>query len=190
MTKDQLLELGLTEDTAEGVLKLAQAAGETAAQKQEQALATTQAELASLKNQLGEANKQIEGFKSMDIEGIRKAAEDYKAKFEAGEKQHKADMEALQFDYALSDSLKGAKARNVKSVKALLDMEGLKLSGGEIIGLKEQLEKIKTDNGFLFEDDTPPPRVLGAAQTLKTNGAPKSYSEAVQFLQNNPGAKL
>lgn len=39
-----------------------------------------------LQKQLTEANKQIDGFKGMDIEGVQRSADDWKAKFEAAEK--------------------------------------------------------------------------------------------------------
>ncbi len=54
----------------------------------------------------------------------------------------------MKFDYALTAALTGAKARNSKAVKALLDMDGLKLNDGKIIGLDEQLSQIKEENAF------------------------------------------
>lgn len=45
-------------------------------------LTAKESEIEDLKKQLESANKQIDEFKGMDIEGIRKAADDYKSKFE------------------------------------------------------------------------------------------------------------
>jgi len=122
-----------------------------------------------LKTQLSEAGKTIDGFKAMDIDGIKQAAEDYKAKAEKAEADRTADISKLQFDHALDGALSGVKAKNAKAVKALLDMGGLKLNGEEIVGLKEQLDKIKTDNDYLFEGEKPAPGIfagkLGGAGT-------------------------
>ncbi|NLY77321.1 MAG: hypothetical protein GX080_04430 [Tissierellia bacterium] len=49
----------------------------------------------------------------------------------------------MKFDYALEKALTVAKARNIKAVKALLDLENLKLADDKILGLDEQLKKSK-----------------------------------------------
>lgn len=104
-----------------------------------------------LAEQLSEANGQIDAFKGMDIDGIKKSAEDWKVKAIQAESKRKADMEALQFDYALNGALGNAKAKNAKAVRALLDMDALTLNDGEIIGLSDQLEKIRSENDYLFD---------------------------------------
>jgi len=115
---------------------------------------TKSAEIDGLKTQLNEANKQIESFKGMDIEGIKKAADEYKSKAEQAEVEAKKQIEKLQFDHSLETELQKAGARNPKTVKALLNMESLKNADGTIIGLKEQLEKLKTDEAYLFNEET------------------------------------
>lgn len=68
------------------------------------------------------------------------------------------EIEKLKFDYALEKAMGAAKAKNTKAVMALLDMEGLKQNGDEIVGLNEQIEKLKKENDFLFDTEpTPPP---------------------------------
>ena len=69
---------------------------------------TLEAEKESLAGQLGEANRQIEDFRDTDIEGIKQAADDWKTKAEAAEAKAKADVEKLQFDYALNAALTGS----------------------------------------------------------------------------------
>lgn len=142
---------------------------------------TQKTELEGLKTQLADANKQIEEFKGMDIDGIKKAAEDYKTKFEQAEADSKAKIEAMQFEHALDSALSGVKAKNPKAVKALLDMEGLKLNNGEVIGLKEQLEKIKADNDYLFESDKADPTIV-----KPTPGATVTGDDAVRSVMGLP----
>ena len=102
-------------------------------------------------SQLETANKKLEGF-------------DPEWKIKAQQAQENADkaVEKVKFDYALSAALNKAKAKNNIAVKALLNMDGLKLSGDEIVGLNEQLDKIKSENGYLFNaDSTAPPPSFG-----------------------------
>ncbi|MFP3398821.1 phage scaffolding protein, partial [Brevibacterium sp. SIMBA_078] len=53
------------------------------------------------------------------------------------EYQQKLDKQA--FDFALESALRDAKAKNIKAVKANLNVDGLKLSDDKVIGLDEQL---------------------------------------------------
>lgn len=111
-----------------------------------------------LKEQLAAANKQIEEFRGLDVEGVQRKADEWKAKFEQAEKDAQARIDKLQFDHALEAALSGAKARNTKAVAALLDMDSLKLADGKLEGLDKQLEAIRADNGYLFEDETQKPQ--------------------------------
>lgn len=122
---------------------------------------TAKTESDALKAQLTEANKAIEAFKGMDIEGVKKSADEWKAKAESAQAEAAAQIAALKFDHALGDALTGAKAKNAKAVKALLNTELLKLADdGTVSGLKEQLDKIKSEADYLFESDTPQPKIV------------------------------
>lgn len=109
-------------------------------------------EITGLKTQLKDANKQIEDFKGMDIEGIKKAADDWKVKAEKAESDAQKQISELQFNHSLEAELSKAGARNPKTIKALLDMDKLKNADGNIIGLKEQLDNLKKDESYLFNE--------------------------------------
>ncbi|MGL5512285.1 MAG: phage scaffolding protein [Sporomusa sp.] len=118
-----------------------------------------EAERDGLKTQLGEAGKQIEAFKGMDIDGIKKAADDYKAAAKKAQDDADAKIAAMQFDYALERELTSAKVRDPKVVTPLLNRDALKYTDGTIAGLKEQLEGLAKSHGYLFEapaDEKPP----------------------------------
>lgn len=173
MKKEELIALGLTDEQAQQVFALNG--------KDVEAVKTKYADYDDLKSQVKEANETIEGFKAMDIDGIKAAAEDWKTKAEQAETDGKAKLEALQFDHALDGALSGAKAKNAKAVKALLDMEGLKFNNGEIVGLKDQLDKLKTDNEYLFESDTPNPTII-----KPTPGATMTGDESLRAAMGLP----
>ena len=79
------------------------------------------------------------------------------------QEQNKKDAEAanakftaLAYDHALNEALLTAKAKNTKAVAALLNRDAIKLVDGQLVGLKEQLETVRKDNGYLFADVPPP----------------------------------
>lgn len=168
MKREELKALGLTDEVIESVMTM----NGKDITKHQTAAQTAQTTLETLQGQLTEANKQIEGFKNMDVDSIKKAADDYKTKWEQAQTDAAAQIAAVKFDHALESALTGAKAKNPKAVKALLSSDLLKLQDdGTIAGLKEQLEKIQTDNDYLFESAEKPPVIVkgGNNQSVVTD---------------------
>ena len=155
MTKEFLTKLGISEENASQIL--------AENKKDCDGVSAKFGDYEDVKSQLSAANTQIEEFGKRDYEGLKKTADDYKEKLAAAQKESAAKLEKMQFDHILEGKLSERKPRNAKAVKALLDMEGLKLSNGEIVGLTEQLDKIAKENDFLFESSEPVPRYTGPA---------------------------
>lgn len=181
MKREFLKELGLEKEAVEQIM--AEHGKDVEGLKQQ--ISTLETEKENLSGQLAEANQQMEDFKGMDIEGIQRAAEEWKTKAEAAEAKAKADVEKLQFEYALNTALAGAKAREPKAVAALLDMDGLKLNGNEIVGLKDQLEKLKTEKDFLFENDEKTPQIIRGT----TGSASDEDDAAIRAVMGLPEKK-
>ncbi len=105
------------------------------------------------KTQLEAANKQIESFKGMDIEGIKKAADDYKVKFEEAEKNHKAELDKITYNSTAErfvDSLKPKDSLSKSAIIAEFTKKEFKLDGDTFQGAKEWAEQFKKDNSSHF----------------------------------------
>ena len=149
----------------------------------------------SLETQVNDANTEIQKFKDMDIDGIKKAADDWKETAEKAKADADKQISQMKFDYALSAALTGAKAKNAKAVKALLDMDGLKFNDGKIVGLDEQLAQIKADNDYLFESDEPAPEFEkgtngGSGSVGGKKPSEMTYTELCDYMAQNPGAEI
>jgi len=179
MKREDLKALELEDDVVDKIMKLHGQDIEDHKSKLEAAEKQTD----DLQGRLEEANKTIEGFKEMDVDGIKAAADDWKAKAEQAEKDAKTQIEQLKFDHALEGALTGAKAKNPKAVKALLDMDALKYNEGKIIGLEEQLKAIQEKEDYLFESDEPMPKIVD-----KTAGKVSQLDEFTAALMK--GAEL
>lgn len=142
----------------------------------------------TLKTQLADANKKIEELGKLDFDGVKAMADDYKAKFEQAQTESKMQLEALRFDYALDGALSGAKAKNIKTVRALLDTDKLRLNkDGTLTGLSEQLDKIRNENDYLFEAEKAPelvPHFLGGSHGTP----PFTNDDAVRAIMGLPPA--
>lgn len=178
MTKEELLALGLTEEQIKDVFVI----NGKDVEKAKGDLTTKETKLTSAKEQLKIANTEIESYKSMDIETIKKAANEYKTKFEEAETKAQKEIETLKFNHAIENALGSAKAKNTKAVKALLNLDGLKLNGEEVVGLKEQIEALKADNDYLFGETEPPGTggsLGGGAKPPKTDPSGENYGASL-----------
>ncbi|MDR0222626.1 MAG: phage scaffolding protein [Oscillospiraceae bacterium] len=126
---------------------------------------------------------------------------------DAAEKAAEAFAEALggfRLEGAVEAAVARSGARNVKAVKALLDLSGAVFSeDGTVAGLKEQLDALKSagDTEFLFVK----PGAAGEAFTLSgavtgeadreiicggTDFSKLNYSELCAFLEKHPKTDL
>lgn len=170
MKREDVLKLGVAEDLVDKIMALHGSDIESHKAK----LTTAQAEADGLKKQIADANAAIEGFKKLDPEALQKAADEWKAKAEAAQADAEKQLAQLKFDHALDGALAGAKAKNAKAVKALLDPSLLKLNDadGSIVGLDEQLKKVKEGNDFLFDSDQPTPKIVTGGSPTTVLGDP------------------
>ena len=112
-------------------------------------------EIKEYKNQLKERDQQLEdlGEKAKGHEELTKRIEELTAQNEKTKQEYEQKIQQQAFDHALGNALSGAKVKNPKAVKALLDMDTIKLDGDTLKGLDEQLNQLKESDSYLFESD-------------------------------------
>src|SRR5690606_39974157 len=103
-----------------------------------------------LKKQLKSRDDQLEELKKVDAEGLQQKILDLQKANEDAEKEWQSKLAQQKFDFSLKDALISAKVRNPKAVKALLNLESIKLDGDKLLGLEEQLNTIKESYPYLF----------------------------------------
>lgn len=113
---------------------------------------TNKTELKSVKEQLKSVNETIESYKNMNIEDIKKSADDYKAKFEQSENERKSEIEKLKLSHAIDNALTKAGAKNLNAVKATLDLSNVKLDGDKLLGFDDLLKNSKEQDSYLYDD--------------------------------------
>ncbi len=114
-------------------------------------------------NEAAEAKKKLEAdlaARDTQLEELKKAAgnsDELKQQISELQEANKATKEEweaktaqMQLNFAIEKALTTAKAKNAKAVKALLDMEKVKLDGEQLLGLDDQLKAIKESDPYLF----------------------------------------
>lgn len=196
MKREFLKELGLEKEIVEKVMTEYGKDVETYKAKAESVkteIAAKDTEIESLKTQLQEANTAIDGFKALDVESIKKAAADWEQKAKDAESKREADLAALRFDHALQGKLTELKARDASIVAGLLNRDDLKLTdNGDILGLEEQLKKLKEEKAFLFEpgeEVKQPPQFVSGTGTQTQTSAPDTLKSALAERFKSGGMK-
>lgn len=60
-------------------------------------------------------------------------------------------MTQLKLDNAVNTALTAAGAKNIKALRALLDLESIRLDGsGKLEGLEEQLKEVRKSDPYIF----------------------------------------
>jgi hypothetical protein len=140
-----------------------------------------------LKKQLKDRDDQLKdlGEKAKGNDDLTKQIEDLKADNKKVADEYQAQLDKQAFDHTLEKSLTGAKAKNPKAVKALLDTEKIKLDGESLLGLDDQLKSLKESDSYLFETEEgggtePPKPSFSTGQHQKGDGKePKSFGDAL-----------
>ena len=154
MTKEELVKLGLTEDLAKTVAEA------SAAELKEFIPKSRFNEVSesnkALKTQITDRDKQLETLKkaSGDAEAMKTKIEELQAANKTAAEEHEAQIRQIRMDHAVESALTGAKAKNVKAVRALLNLDDLDVDDdGKVKGLDKQIKKLAEadDTKFLFD---------------------------------------
>lgn len=170
MTKEVLMKMGLTEEQATKVLEAHTTAinGKYIPKERFDEVNTKKQQL---ETSVAERDKQLEDLKKStgDVETLKKQIETLQNENKTKEETYKTELSNLKKTNALDLALSGAKVKNNKAIKALLDSEKIKLKDdGTLEGLTEQLEAIKKSDAYLFEE----------TQTNTKPSIPKGYVPA------------
>lgn len=143
MTKEEIIALGVTEEQAAKVLEMHEKEQSEASAK----LTETEAKLSAAEKNAAELSEKVKAFDGVDVAALKKTAEDWETKYNA-------DITKAKVDNAVSLALTRAGAKDVDLARHLIDTSVIKLDGDKVLGLSEQLEKVKTDKAFLFGDES------------------------------------
>jgi predicted nucleic acid-binding Zn-ribbon protein len=151
MNREFLKGLGLED---EAIDKIMAEHGKTV-NKTKEDLTTVTTERDNLKQTVADRDTQLEdlGKKVKDNDELTAEIDRLKDENKTATQEMQGKLDKQAYDFALDKALSGAKVKNAKAVKALLDTEKIKLDGDKLLGLDDQLKTIKESDGYLFEEE-------------------------------------
>lgn len=121
-------------------------------------------ELKGVTQQLTDANGTIKSYKDMDIEGVKKSAADWQAKYEKETKELKDRMTQQERDFEMDRFLdaQGFSSPLARAgARAEFQQKAFALKDGEFQGAKEWITGLKTSDPTSFKTETPAPGADG-----------------------------
>lgn len=155
MTLEQLMEMGLDEETAKKILKAYQDSLKDRYVPIERFNEVNE-EKKELKTQIEDRDKQLKELKikAAGNEELTTKITELETLNNQTKEEYETKIVALRKETSIELKLKDEKAKNIKAVKALLDLEKVSLDGDNLIGLDEQLKALKEKESYLFGEDT------------------------------------
>ena len=203
MTRKELEDLGLSKEQADAVIKINGADIENAKSVSAVEIKNLETEVSGLKTQVSDRDKQLETLKATagDNEALKTQIADLQAENTKTKEAHESEMTQLKVDFAVERALTGASAKNIKAVKALLNLTDAKLDKeGNVKGLQEQIDKLVADEGtkFLFNVQQNQQQFKGFQPGASSEQKPDAgvdtskmnYDELCAYLEANPNATL
>jgi hypothetical protein len=100
----------------------------------------------------------LKGFEGKDFEAITQERDKWKKDYEDTVATHKKETEEREFNSVLETAITDSKGKNAKAIMALLPLEELRSSRNQEKDIKAALDSLRTDSGYLFEDNGGDPK--------------------------------
>ena len=184
MKSDFLKSLGITDQEIIDAIHAENGKDITNVRRQLEAM---QSERDSLQTQLTERDNQLKELKKSvkDNEELTSRLEALEAENKTAKETYAVELANLKKSNAIEIALKDDKAKSVKAVMPFLNVENIKFENDTLVGYKEQIESLRSDEAtsFLFDAAQPTPQPkpsLSGAEPAKpmppTGGNPQGVS--------------
>lgn len=149
-------------------------------------------DLAAEKKRADEAVETLKGFEGKDFDAITRERDEWKTKHDNAVAAHQKEQEEREFNSVLETAIADAKGKNAKAITALLDLEKLRGSKNQEKDIKAALDSLRTESGYLFEDNGGSPKFTDPKGNGGNPEPGKKYSigELMKMKNQNPGLDI
>lgn len=146
MKKEDLLALGLTEEQVAEIQKL----NGFDIKREQDKLVKIEGERDNYKEQLETTQSTLKKFEGVDVDQLKGEISKLNTDLQTKEAEFQAQLAERDFNSMLEGQINSVGAKNAKAVKALLDIETLKVSKNQEADIKAAIEACQKDNDYLF----------------------------------------
>lgn len=166
MKREFLKGLNIEGLTDEAIDKIMSEAGKDLEKEKSKAIQINQdlekarEELAAKDKLITDANAEIEKFKELDIEGIKKSADEWKAKYDTDTKAFQEQLKQKDYEFAVKEFTSKHKFTNDFVKDAFVETfkkQGFKLEDGKFLGADDYIKSFGEKNPGVFVTEEPKP---------------------------------
>lgn len=181
MKKEELLNIGLTEEQADKVFAM----NGKDVEKYKKSAEDAKADKEAIEQQLADRDKDIEDLKALDADGLKQQLTDLQTKYNTETEQYRAQLEDRDYSDAISRSIsdRGIKFSSKaaeKSYIADLKAKKLELKDGTLIGFDEYHKEQMEADPTAFQSDKPAPMF---ARHIGAGGPPANESKGAMYAK-------
>lgn len=179
MKKEDLIELGIDEETAKSVMALH---GKQVTLLNAQ-VATIESERDSAKQELAANQEELTALKesAKGNEELTQQLTDLQAKFDDSKTNSEKKLSEQQKEFAIKLALKEAKALDENILLSLLDKDTIKVVDNKLQGFDEQLKDLQESKSFLFKQEDQPKE---PTPQIVAGGNPQNSSEDTNIFED------
>ena len=165
--KEKLIELGLSDSQIKSILE--EQAKELNGYIKKDKYDEKQKERDELNKQLKERDEQLNNLKKGygDNEELKQRIAELQKTNEETETKFNKQINEFKFNSAIENVANKSGAKNVKALKSLLNFETIIVSDDGVVGLDEQINKLKETESYLFKNETVVNPVINSKKVVK-----------------------
>lgn len=147
---------------------------------------TIEAENKNLKEQIAERDKDLKELKKVDVSEMQNKINELENKNKTQKEESDKQLLETKKNLLIENSLISSKAKNLKAIKGLLDMDKITVENDGIKGLDEQINALKQSDSYLFNIETQTKTVdLGGEHKSATKSEPTTLTGALYEKYKN-----
>lgn len=127
------------------------------------------------------AEETLKGFEGKDFDAITRDRDEWQRKHNDLVESHRRETEEREFNEGLSAAITEAKGKSPKAIMALLDLEKLRGSKNQEKDIKAALDSLRTESGYLFEDNGGAPKFTDPKGNGGSNGKTVTREEIMSI---------
>lgn len=165
--KEKLIELGLSDSQIKSILE--EQAKELNGYIKKDKYDEKQKERDELNKQLKERDEQLNNLKKGygDNEELKQRIAELQKTNEETETKFNKQINEFKLNSAIENVANKSGAKNVKALKSLLNFETIIVSDDGVVGLDEQINKLKETESYLFKNETIVNPVINSKKVVK-----------------------
>jgi len=142
------------------------------------------ADLTAATERAESAETTLKGFEGKDFDAITKERDEWKRKHDETVANHQKEAEEREFNEVLSAAITEAKGRNAKAITAMLDLDKLRGSKNQEKDIKAALDSLRTESGYLFDDNGGKPQFTQPNNTAGNTGGGKLTKKDIMSVRD------